>query len=160
MYTQEIICPYCGVMTIVNVGDTEGNTKTPCQKCKRKIVVETNKDGKVVTVRQEYCFLTSACIQAAGLPDNCNELQTLRKFRDEYVLRLPNGGVILSKYYTDSQQIIKAISNTSTSTEVYNAIWAVIRSVVCQIEAGNNAKALSLYMSLVDNLVRKYVNRP
>ncbi len=67
--------------------------------CKLKILVVTNEQGQVVTVEKgERYFLTTACLQAAGLPDNCKELQTLRRFRDEYVSRLPNGSAILSHY--------------------------------------------------------------
>ena len=29
------------------------------------------------------CFLTTACIRAKGLPDDCMELQTLRAYRDD-----------------------------------------------------------------------------
>lgn len=31
------------------------------------------------------CYLTSACTKARGLPDNCEELTILRKFRDEWL---------------------------------------------------------------------------
>ena len=58
MYTQEIICPYCGKMTIVNVADTAGKTITPCQRfwCKQKIIVITDNEGKVVTVKKKGFF--------------------------------------------------------------------------------------------------------
>lgn len=52
MYTQEIICPACGKKTIVNVIDVAGKCLTPCQSCKRRIVVKTDKEGKVISIRQ------------------------------------------------------------------------------------------------------------
>ena len=160
MYTQEIICPYCGKMTRVNVADTKGETITPCQRywCKRKILVVTNEQGQVVTIEKgERCFLTTACLQAAGLPDNCKELQTLRRFRDEYVSRLPNGSAILSHYYHESPQIIEAISRSSSREAEYSEILSIVRSAVTLIDAGSNSEALSVYSMLVDKLSRKYL---
>lgn len=160
MYTQEIICPYCGKMTSVNVADVKGKTVTPCQRywCKHKIVVVTNDEGKVVTVaKQEGCFLTTACIQAAGLPDNCKELQTLRRFRDEYVSKLPNGSSILSQYYDDSPRIIKEISRSASQEEEYSEILRIIRSAVILVDAGRSNEALSVYSNLIDKLSQKYL---
>ena len=41
-------------------------------------------------MRQEentgLCFLTTACVEARGLPDNCLELHILRKFKGRFVL--------------------------------------------------------------------------
>ena len=37
------------------------------------------------------CYLTSACVMAKGLPDHCEELETLRVFRDEYLAGQPGG---------------------------------------------------------------------
>lgn len=162
MYTQEIICPYCGKMTIVNVADTKGKTITPCQRywCKKDIVVITNEQGQVVTIaKKEGCFITTACLQAAGLPDNCKELQTLRRFRDEYVSHLPNGSAILSQYYEDSPQIVEAISRSSSHEEEYSKILSIVISAVTLVDAGSNAEALSAYSKLIDNLTRKYLTQ-
>ena len=35
------------------------------------------------------CFLTSACTEARGLPDDCHELTVLRAFRDGYLRSQP-----------------------------------------------------------------------
>lgn len=32
-----------------------------------------------------WCFLTTACCKYKGLPDDCAELETLRRFRDNYL---------------------------------------------------------------------------
>ena len=37
------------------------------------------------------CFLTSACTEARGLPDDCHELTVLRSFRDGYLRSQPEG---------------------------------------------------------------------
>ena len=46
-----------------------------------------------------WCFLTSACTAARGLPDNCRELTVLRAFRDGYMQTLPEGKRDIQEYY-------------------------------------------------------------
>src|SRR6185295_8850185 len=36
------------------------------------------------------CFITTACAQAQGLPDDCEELTVLRGLRDDYIRQLPD----------------------------------------------------------------------
>jgi hypothetical protein len=159
MYTQEVVCPYCGKLTRVNVIDTDGRTETPCQSCKRGIFVGTDKEGKVVSIeKEEGCFLTTACVQAAGLSDDCKELRALRRFRDEYVAQLPNGASILTQYYENSPQIVLAISNSPLAEAEYDEILSVVRDAVAHIEAGNNSNALSVYSELINKLAKKYLS--
>ena len=44
MYTQDIVCPSCSATTRVNVIAKDGTAETPCQHCKKTIVVKTGKD--------------------------------------------------------------------------------------------------------------------
>ena len=37
------------------------------------------------------CYLTSACIFAKGLKDDCHELTTLRQFRDQWLAKTTKG---------------------------------------------------------------------
>ena len=46
----------------------------------------------------EGCYLTSACVMARGLPDHCEELETLRLFRDEYLAGQPGGRAEIEQY--------------------------------------------------------------
>ena len=44
------------------------------------------------------CFLTSACTEARGLPDDCHELTVLRAFRDGYLRSQPEGEAEIAEY--------------------------------------------------------------
>ena len=44
-------------------------------------------------------IFTTACVKSKGLSDDCIELSTLRKFRDEYILNLENGEKDIKEYY-------------------------------------------------------------
>ena len=37
------------------------------------------------------CYLTSACVEAMGLADDCYELTVLREFRDAWLMHQPGG---------------------------------------------------------------------
>lgn len=159
MYTQEIICPHCGKLTRVNIADTEGSTTTPCQRfmCKREIVVRTDKTGNVISVQKGGCFLTSASIYAAGLSDDCYELETLRSFRDGFVQNLPNGPEIISNYYTTAPKIAHEISISPSANSEYKKILETIKTAVSCIEALNNEKALDIYVNMFEELKCRYL---
>lgn len=58
---------------------------------------------------KRLCLLTTACVRARGLGDDCIELQTLRTFRDEYVKGLPGGQEAIREYYEIAPAIVRAI---------------------------------------------------
>lgn len=55
------------------------------------------------------CFLTSACADFAGLPDDCFELSVLRRFRDEILMQMPRGTDDIALYYRIAPAIIERI---------------------------------------------------
>ena len=55
------------------------------------------------------CFLTSACTEARGLPDDCHELTVLRSFRDGYLRSQPEGEAEIAEYYAVAPKIVDAI---------------------------------------------------
>lgn len=104
------------------------------------------------------CFITSACIEAFGLPDNCIELETLRKFRDEYILNLPQGNSLIKEYYNNAPNIVSAIDNNTKSNEIYNWIFQeLIEKSLNKIESGDNLAALNNYKSIYAYLKHNYL---
>jgi len=69
------------------------------------------------------CYLTSACVHAKGLPDDCVELTTLRAFRDEYLKKTPHGREDVNHYYMIAPFIVENINRRSDSTEIWNSIF-------------------------------------
>ncbi len=158
MYTQEIICTYCSKMTSVNVTDTKGGAVTPCQKCRYDIVIETDENGKVVSIsKKKGCFITTAAVEAAGLPDDCYEVQTLRKFRDNYVRNLPDGIEIISNYYAESPELVRAISLTLQAKLEYRNIIEIVHKAINYINIGKNKEAFLVYKTMVEQLKNKYL---
>ena len=77
--------------------------------------------------KKSGCFLTTACCQYKGLPDDCYELQTLRKFRDEVLPKMDNGPEITELYYEVAPQIVAEIEKADNKNElleyIYNKIY-------------------------------------
>lgn len=100
------------------------------------------------------CFLTTACCQYKGLPDNCHELTTLRAFRDQYVAKQSYGKNLIAEYYADAPKIIEFIEKQEFREQIYNSIYVQIDNIVHLIEAGNNETAVIVYLSMVHTLYR------
>ena len=99
------------------------------------------------------CFLTSACVEAEGLPDNCHELSVLRRFREEYLRKIPGGPDEIAEYYFVAPQIVEAIKLRKDALDVFKSIYTeVIKPCVEMIERGENDKAHKLYRASVEQL--------
>lgn len=99
------------------------------------------------------CFLTSACVEAEGLPDNCHELSVLRRFREEYLRKIPGGPDEIAEYYFVAPQIVEAIKLRKDALDIFKSIYTeVIKPCVEMIERGENDKAHKLYRASVEQL--------
>jgi hypothetical protein len=108
MYTQEIACPSCGKLTIVNVPDL-GQTITPCPHCKWKIIINVNSQGKVTSIekRDPTCFVASAVYGSSEAP----QVRKLQRLRDDVLLKHPIGRRLVRIYYTYSADIAAHLRN-------------------------------------------------
>ena len=98
------------------------------------------------------CFITTACVKAKGLPDDCYELETLRKFREEYVRVLPEGKSLISKYYEVAPKIVKMLEKDRGRKRIYDSLFEKIRLACMYIEKKENEKAFKVYCSSVRKL--------
>lgn len=104
------------------------------------------------------CFLTSACVEAKGLPDNCHELQALRAFRENYLRNRPEGEAEIREYYFIAPQIVSAIKQRTDSLHIFDGIYEhCVKPCVKLIEAGENEEAHELYRRTVRELQNQYV---
>ena len=66
-----------------------------------------------------WCFISTACIESKGLPDDCEELNCLRHFRDKFVGNLPCGNELIEEYYKIAPKIVSAINGTKNPNKIY-----------------------------------------
>lgn len=55
------------------------------------------------------CFLTTACCEVIGLPDDCLELTVLRRFRDSVLPTLPGGDAEIALYYLLAPVVLRRL---------------------------------------------------
>jgi len=104
------------------------------------------------------CFITTACVQAQGLPDNCLELQKLRVFRDQYLIKIPYGHFIIKEYYRISPLIIQEINKRGNPECIYQDIFEKwIAKALVLIDTGKKEEALLTYIEMVKQLSQKYL---
>lgn len=104
------------------------------------------------------CFLTSACMEAKGLPDDCHELTVLREFRENYLRPLPGGKGEIAEYYFVAPQIVEKIKNRADSRSILDSIYEMlVKPCVEMIERGENENAHLLYRSTVKRLQSEYL---
>lgn len=113
--------------------------------------------GRKNTKRQKGgCFLTTACVEHAGLPDDCHELQVLRKFRDTYVSSHPHGKIILAEYYRVAPEILRQIEMSCDRGQTLEETFSIVRTAVASIEVGDSEAAFEAYAKLFLHLRARY----
>lgn len=102
------------------------------------------------------CFLTTACVENKGLPDDCYELQTLRSFRDRYMRNSPDGAELVDDYYKMGPAVVRKINALECRTEVYDHIYGtLILPCLEMIEKEKFASSMRYYRDYVVELDRQ-----
>ncbi len=103
------------------------------------------------------CYLTTACVQAKGLADDCEELTLLRYFRDSYLLKLSNGTELIKLYYQYSPQIVHKINKAPEKDEIYLYIYDVLSDCVDAIKQNKLEYTYKKYCQMVLMLKEKFL---
>ncbi|MBN2142514.1 hypothetical protein JW711_04240 [Candidatus Woesearchaeota archaeon] len=99
------------------------------------------------------CFITTACVGAMGLSDDCLELRTLRGLRSNYVVTSRRGSRLLEQYAETSHKILRIIGRQPNPTEILKRIYKMdIRRAVDLTLAGAYEKAMDHYVGMVRRL--------
>jgi hypothetical protein len=103
------------------------------------------------------CYLTTACVRARGLPDNCAELDALRRFRDEILLPTVFGRKAVMEYYELAPAIVKAVEKREDALAVWDTVYCEVTQAVSLIRSGNYGHAFELYQRLTRHLEAEYL---
>lgn len=124
-----------------------GSQCNPCSPCSPDQVGNGNSSGG------SSCFLSSACIKSMGLPDDCEELETLRHFRDDRKDRDPVFRDLVDEYYRIAPRIVESINHRENAQEIYSNIYnELVVPCVNLIKQGKEEEAIDLYMNKVRSL--------
>ena len=100
----------------------------------------------------EGCFMTSACCDYYGLPDDCRELTMMRKLRDNYMSNTEEGRNRIDDYYRTAPAIVRKINGSSDREKYYEYIYSCITKCASQVESGNNEDAEHTYLKMFENV--------
>lgn len=104
------------------------------------------------------CFISTACVTAEGLPDNCQQLQILRNFRDNHVKKQAGGLEDISEYYLTAPKVIQAVNLDENSLRVYSQIYERwIKKAVSLIQRGDLKQAYGHYKEMMDSLKKRFL---
>jgi hypothetical protein len=103
------------------------------------------------------CFITTATCEALGLDDDCEELATMRWFRDHVLATNDVGCRAIDEYYEIAPAIVAAIDQTQDSTTIYQDIYFLyLAPAVAAIHQGRHAEASDRYRQLVEMLQLRF----
>jgi hypothetical protein len=91
------------------------------------------------------CYLTTACVSFAGLSDDCDELQMMRRLRDDYVAHLADGPVRIKEYYDVAPKLLNQIAVSTKQEAIFNDMLTDIRSISQMVRNGELEMAYKAY---------------
>lgn len=95
------------------------------------------------------CFLTTACCQYKGLPDDCYELTTLRNFRDTYLKTTEAGNALVEEYYRIAPSIVDKIMENPNKAALLEDIYTQVCKILVLIQAKRQESAINAYQTMV-----------
>jgi len=105
------------------------------------------------------CFITTATCLSLGKGDSCYELNTFRKFRDEWLLKQSDGEKLVKEYYNIAPQIVNAINSYPENWKVYKEIWnRYLEKCLRLIENRRYEETKALYLTMVTDLKKQFLN--
>lgn len=122
---------------------------------------ERDKNKPVYVRDDRNCYISTSATVAAGLPDDCDELQTLRQFRNVYMAGLPGGPELIAEYERIAPEIVNAIRKMPEpeSDEEFRTIFKQeIIPAVNAVKSGDLEEALRLYKEMTEKLKGKYLS--
>ncbi|WP_340199493.1 CFI-box-CTERM domain-containing protein [Ascidiimonas sp. W6] len=107
--------------------------------------------------KNRCCYITTACVEARGLPDDCEELTLLRDFRDTYLMQKPNGEQLIKIYYKHSPYIVHCIRQREDEEEILNGLYKIIKYCAEAIKRGDFELAYQIYCEMVLKLKELFI---
>lgn len=104
------------------------------------------------------CYLTTACVTAMGLPNNCLELQVLREFRNKILMSTSKGRKAVQEYHKLAPEIVQSIDGRGNAEFIWKQIYTDIRHAVSLVLNNNFEGAFKHYKQVTLNLKEKYLS--
>lgn len=108
--------------------------------------------------KNRLCYVTTAVCESQGKPDNCYELNLLRNYRDQYLLKEAGEKALVYEYYNVAPTIVKRISRQKNPGAVYDEIWdTYLKPCIQMIENDKKEECKDIYCDMVRQLQKRYL---
>lgn len=98
------------------------------------------------------CYLTTACVEIMGLDDDCDELETLRAFRDALMTGSFDNAAKVADYYEQAPDIVRRLDKRVDKNAFYSHVYyEYILPAVEAVKAGDTETALAVYAAGVEH---------
>jgi len=159
---QDCYCRECESMDLKDVWKHD-NSKRYCSERREyynpndKACSRMKYDEQRKTTSTSRCYLTTMISTILNFPDNGEALNTLRKFRDEYMLNHPETYVMLIEYDIVGPKIAEALRDDAINVFVAKTYYEnYIKPIVTHISIGEYWVAIEKYKEMVFRLKNMY----
>ncbi|MGE5393002.1 MAG: CFI-box-CTERM domain-containing protein [Candidatus Saccharibacteria bacterium] len=98
------------------------------------------------------CYITTACVGYFGLPDDCQELRVLRRFRDRVLLPTPAGRRAVKEYYQVAPELVAAVAAHPMASRIWQKVYGQIQQAVKLVRMGSFDQAFRHYQAMTKEL--------
>jgi len=106
------------------------------------------------------CFITTATLTSIGKPDDCEELNAFRQFRDNWLAKQKGGKELIAEYYKVAPSIVAAIESNNKKGTVYSRLWREsIYPCLGLIKQERYEEAKQVYMAVVTELKKRFIGK-
>lgn len=97
------------------------------------------------------CFITTAVCERDEKPDDCDELETLRTFRDTFMRATPERSAMVDLYYSVAPIILDRIEAfpDDAKSEVFAVLRTYVALAVKAASDGQNERAARIYINMM-----------
>jgi hypothetical protein len=141
------------------VDKDECNFKVDCESLRAGLAWATERKEALAALAADQkceppggCFITTACCETLGLPDDCFELRTLRRYRDEVLAMRPGGKGEIAIYYALAPQILARLPHAERAAILRSIYARYILPASLAAGLGLNTLAHRLYMQMLNEL--------
>ncbi len=103
------------------------------------------------------CYVTTACLDALGLPRDSLEMRAMKLLTKEHILKSFSGKRDYVWYGRNGPAIVRAIESRPDSKAIWKGVYEKLRDVTSSVLSKNYEGAHRLYKGLVFGLEEQFV---
>lgn len=108
--------------------------------------------------KRKLCYVTTAVCQNLNFGEDCEALNLIKDFRDNYLASTQEGKELIDSYYDIAPTLVKRIDKDASAEEKYVWLWnQYLRHCVEYIKKGQNEACREKYCEMVETLKDEYI---